>query len=267
MTRIALLFLLVFAAAACGPAQGESTTPGDPAPTQAREKDPLTDTAYRSVAVTEDGEDRPPAVEDKPVEVRFGANGTLVFRAACNRIEAPYTLEGNRVRVGQTMTTDMACAGPRMAEDQWFTEFFQAEPVWKTEGRTLVLTTERAEIRLEPLVVPSPPILGARWNVTGLVSGDSVSSVPQGVEAYLAFGHERVTGSTGCNRLSGPMEPGISDFRFGAIVTTKMACGDAANAVERAVLEVLNAGTVRFTQEGRTMRLTAGEKGLVLEGS
>ncbi|GAA3384560.1 META domain-containing protein [Cryptosporangium minutisporangium] len=258
MTRLALLFVLLLVAA-CGPAEGSESPATD------RPDDPLAGKVFRSVAVTEDGADRPLAT-DVPITLRFGTDRTINVQAACNQISGPVTIDGDRLRVGDLMTTEMGCDPPRMAEDEWLSAFFRATPTWRLAARDLVLATDRTEIRFAPFESTSPPVIGTRWVVTGLVSGESVGSVPAGVEAFLTFDENRVTGSTGCNRLSGSVALESAEVRFGPVVTTKMACGGGADATERAVLAVLNAGTVRMSLESGTLRLTAGEKGLMLEG-
>jgi heat shock protein HslJ len=56
----------------------------------------------------------------------------------------------------------------------------------------------------------------------------------------------RVVGSGGCNRLSGPFTIDGSSLRFGAIISTKMACADQAlNRQEQALFTAL-ASTDRY---------------------
>lgn len=128
-----------------------------------------------------------------------------------------------------------------------------------------VAVTEGGAHRFTTAATATPaPVIGTTWAITGLVDGDSVASLPGGVEAYLEFDGERVTGKSGCNRLSGPAALKSGEIRFGSIVSTKMACGGEADATERAVMNVLNAGPVRMNT-GPPLRLTAGDQGLVLE--
>ena len=75
-------------------------------------------------------------------------------------------------------------------------------------------------------------------------------------EAFLEFGDSaRVTGSTGCNRLSGPFTHEGDALRFGPTATTRMACLDeGANRQEQAFLGALLA-TQRHRIAGDTLVL------------
>lgn len=112
---------------------------------------------------------------------------------------------------------------------------------------------------------PSAPLLGTKWVVTGLVDDRGTTAVPAGVDAYLVFADDRLTGSGGCNRLSAPLTfPADGRVEVGPVITTKMACGDVKDATERSVLAVLRGG-LTVTLAGDTMRISgAGNTGLVL---
>jgi heat shock protein HslJ len=51
----------------------------------------------------------------------------------------------------------------------------------------------------------------------------------------------RVTGTTGCNRLSGPVRADTRRIRFGALVTTRMACLGEGSQLESAFVKALDA--------------------------
>ncbi len=52
-----------------------------------------------------------------------------------------------------------------------------------------------------------------------------------------------MSGSTGCNRLTGSYEQDGNSLRFKQMATTKMACPPPVDAMERAFLQVLGATT------------------------
>lgn len=55
----------------------------------------------------------------------------------------------------------------------------------------------------------------------------------------ISLSENRVTGTTGCNRLSGPIKADTRQVLIGPLVTTKMACQDAANQLESNLLNEL----------------------------
>ncbi|SOD93680.1 META domain-containing protein [Spirosoma fluviale] len=56
----------------------------------------------------------------------------------------------------------------------------------------------------------------------------------------ISLAENRVTGTTGCNRLSGPLKADTRQILVGPLVTTKMACQDAVNQLESKLLRELN---------------------------
>jgi heat shock protein HslJ len=72
----------------------------------------------------------------------------------------------------------------------------------------------------------------------------------------LEPGSKRVSGSGGCNRISGTYETGAGTLRFSPMISTKMAC--PSMDTETAFLRALN-GTRRYRIEGRILELMDGE--------
>lgn len=69
----------------------------------------------------------------------------------------------------------------------------------------------------------------------------------------------RVTGTTGCNRLNGPVKADSRQIRFGPLATTRMACGDEANRFEGDFLEALSQRLSYRVAEGRLTLLREGK--------
>jgi heat shock protein HslJ len=87
-----------------------------------------------------------------------------------------------------------------------------------------------------------------------LLDGQSVSSVPEGVEAFLQFEGDRVTGNAGCNRMGGTAAQSPGKITFSDIVATKMACAGDRGTVEGFVLTVLD-GEVAMRIDGDLLEL------------
>jgi heat shock protein HslJ len=71
----------------------------------------------------------------------------------------------------------------------------------------------------------STPLEGTHWTLTK-IGGQAIAPATGRREAYLQFVAQgrRVTGSTGCNRLTGAYEQAGSGLKFHPIATTMMAC-------------------------------------------
>jgi heat shock protein HslJ len=173
----------------------------------------------------------------------------------------PASFRGGRLVVGDMATTEMGCDPPRHAQDEWLARFLTSRPSWTRSGSTLTLDNGSARIVLEDREVANPdrPLRGTKWVVDTLVEGDSASSVPAGVEAFLTFEDDRqFRGNTGCNGMGGnsAVNEGKSTIAFSEVITTKMACDDDRMRVERAVLATLD-GNVRYQIEADVLSLDA----------
>ena len=104
-------------------------------------------------------------------------------------------------------------------------------------------------------------IANSRWRPVRI--GERAVEIPEsGREPWIVLEsrEQRVTGSGGCNRLSGTYELGPGTLRFGPLVTTKMACPGEDN--ETPFLAALS-DTRRYRAAGRTLELL-DDSGLVL---
>jgi heat shock protein HslJ len=162
------------------------------------------------------------------------------------------------------ITTEMGCSEPLMAQDRWLADLLDGATI-ALDGATLTLSKGGTLLTLDDREIADPDrdLLGTRWVVDGLVSGDAVSSVPAGVVAALTFSEGRVDVEAGCNRGGGGVEVADATLDFGPIALTKMACGASAMAVEQLVIQVLS-GQVEFAIEAGVLAIDAGGVGLIL---
>ena len=103
---------------------------------------------------------------------------------------------------------------------------------------------------------PDLTLTGQRWLLDTVVSGETASSVPEGVQAWLELDDDGTArGHTGCNRGSGSWSETARGIRV-ELATTRMACPGPAGEVEQAVTAVLS-GSVRAEVVERRLTLTA----------
>jgi heat shock protein HslJ len=162
--------------------------------------------------------------------------------------------------------TEMACDGPRADQDTWLSAFLGARPTWTLAGDDLRLRGGTVELVLvdRRIADPDRPLVGTRWVVDTIISGDAASSVPTGVEAFLTFDADGgVLGHTGCRAIRGEATVTGSTILFASVGGLQDACvGDAAR-MHTAVAAVVR-GEVSYRIEGPTLTLTAGGAGLRL---
>jgi heat shock protein HslJ len=108
---------------------------------------------------------------------------------------------------------------------------------------------------------------GTRWQVSGIVSGDAVSSTIAGAEAEIRLDAGDLSGTAGCNRMTGsysaesPASEG--SVSFSDIGTTKMLCEPDVMEQERRIVAALEAAA-SYSIEGSTMSLTDAGGSLLL---
>jgi heat shock protein HslJ len=222
---------------------------------------------FLSTGVTDKGAARP-LVPGTSIRLTFDEDGQLGVNAGCNHMGGTYRLDGSTLRFEGGAMTDMACDEPRSKQDDWVFGFLGSRPSVALAGNDLVLTAGDVVIRFldREIADPDLPLVGSTWTVNSIVTGDAVSSIPDGVIATLAFDGGRVAVHTGCNRGGGLYAVEGNRIRFAEIVLTKMACDGARAQVEAAVLAVLQAQDLNYSIDAGSLTIQTGGQCLMLTG-
>lgn len=257
---------LVAVAAVCALAAGCGEETGDDGGAGGDDVSLLSGRTLVVIEVTNDGEPHP-LVSGSQVRFTFD-DKTMGITAGCNNLSGDYALDGDALTVGPIGGTEMGCPAPLMDQDAWLAGLFEepvtvgGDPLTFRAGSVVLTVADREDVS------PDLPLAGTRWRVDGLVSGDAVSSVPGGAEAWLEIAEDgTVRVNTGCNQGSGSVTVGDGTLTFGPLATTRRTCADdAAQQVEKAVLAVLD-GETTYAIEERSLSITNGEKGLGFRAS
>jgi heat shock protein HslJ/uncharacterized membrane protein len=75
----------------------------------------------------------------------------------------------------------------------------------------------------------------------------------------ISLTENRVTGTTGCNRISGRVKADTRQILFGPLATTQMACSAEVGALESRLLSELNAALTYQVGEGKLTLLRSGK--------
>jgi heat shock protein HslJ len=246
--------------AACG-AESPTGSPGGP-PAGSGAPGNLAGRTFLSTAIV--GRDLVPGSQ---VRLSFDV-GQIGAQAGCNSMGGSVAIVDDRLVLGGLAMTEMACDPALMDQDAWLAAFLDGAAL-ALAGDTLTLAKDTVTLTLVDREVADPdrPLVGTRWVVDGLVSGDAVSSVPGGVVAALGFTPDgRVEVETGCDSGGGPAAVEDATISFGPLVLTEMACEGPAAELERAVTTVL-AGTVAYAIEADVLSLDRGGVGLLLRAA
>ncbi|MFN8474653.1 MAG: META domain-containing protein [Anaerolineae bacterium] len=175
----------------------------------------------------------------------FGPDGKVTGSAGCNTYTAPYTADGNKIKVGAPATTRKACAQPIMDQEAAYLKALQTAATWSIFNGQLNMRTAQDAQAVNYVVGTTAALPGSNWNLTGVNNGrGAVESIPTGVEATAKFGADgRVTGSGGCNTYNIPFTVDGSNIKFGVGITTQMACPEPQMQTEVLLLKAFEAST------------------------
>lgn len=263
MTRMRLVLLplvlplvaaLCLAAAGCGDTTpGPGSDPGagpDPAPGTSSP----TDGTYVATDVT--GRRLVPGST-----LRLTLEGAqLSADAGCNGMSGRARFADGRLRVEGLGMTEMGCAPPLMDQDAWVADLLASGPTVERTGDGFTLVGDAVTVRFAPEPEPEPfPLEGTTWLLESTVEGDvATSRVPApGRAVQIRIEGSTLTGSDGCNDLSGPVE--VTPDRItadGDLVSTLRDCVRRDPAAPDLVGFLSGPNGVAYAVEGDRLTLT-----------
>jgi heat shock protein HslJ len=206
-------------------------------------------------------------------QVWLGSQITIEFQggqasglSACNQYGGSYTAGSDgSMKFGSFHSTAMACEPAVGALEQAYMAALGKVTHFSVDG-TLTLTGTGKPLaydRAPP--VQSAQLVGTQWTLASIVSGSTVSSVPDGVEATLMLeSGGSASGSGGCNTFQGTYETSANELTFGPLASTKKACADDVMSVEQSYLTALQ-NAASYTIAGNTLTIDDSSANPVLE--
>ncbi|MFE7800774.1 META domain-containing protein [Nocardia sp. NPDC057440] len=237
-----IVLLALWAAAAC--TNDSENAPG-PVPT------PMGHT-YVSTGV-----DGTPIPGGGPLTLTF-ADDRISAAAGCNTFNGAVALDDHKLKVSALAGTLMACPGDRAGTDEWLTTLLSSTPGWQLDDTKLTLNGTNSTVHLldKKVAQPDKPLTGTTWVVTEIITPDARtrSQTIDEVKPTLTIAADgAVSGSGGCNRLTGRATIAGSDVTF-QVGSTRMLCPPEVMDVENAVLEALD-GRTTATIDANTLTL------------
>ena len=95
------------------------------------------------------------ALPDTEVTTISGKTGKLSGSAGCNTYSAPYTVDGNKIKIGPAISTMMACEQPIMDQEAQYLAAIQQAATYNIQGTKLELRDP--PVRSWPAIASSPP--------------------------------------------------------------------------------------------------------------
>lgn len=176
----------------------------------------------------------------------------------CNTYRAAYASRADVLRFGPLATTRRACSAAASAGETRFLNLLRQVTGYQLSGQTLTLFAgprDRLTFRAgAAATTPEATVsLNGSWQLAG---GTALRPTSQNVP-FLTFAGTQVSGSAGCNRLTGSVQAQAGRVTFGPLATTRVACAPAVNAQESAFLRFLAEPNLRASVQGQILTLTA----------
>ena len=183
--------------------------------------------------------------------------GRLSVSAGCNQMGGTLTDNGDTWTVSEMAQTEMACDEARMAQDTWVADLLAAGPAVTRTDTGLVLTAGDNSMTLVERAAAS--LTDTTWELTGLISGDSVSSLPATATSATMTIVDGMLSLTGlCNGVGGEVTIVGDQLTVELGPATLMSCGTDLDAAEAHAQGVLN-GTTTVVITDQSMTVTAAD--------
>lgn len=233
--------------ALAGAAGAQSSTPQAPL---------LTGTTWTLTQLQQGGQTVTPTGTERPT-LRLDGR-TASGSTGCNTYRGAYASRGDVLRFGPLATTRRACAEPALRLETLYVNALRQVTGYQLSGQTLTLFAgPRDRLTFRAGSAATTPEAALTLNGSWQLAGGTALSPVAGSVLSLTFEGDRVSGSSGCNRLTGSVRVQAGRVTFGPLATTRMACDPAVNAGESAFLRFLAEPNLRASVQAQILTLTA----------
>jgi heat shock protein HslJ len=201
------------------------------------------------------------------VNAVFGAQ-RVEGSSGCNGYSSSYTTDGSRMTItNDGVSTLIACEGAAGKVEPKYLAALARVGRWRIRGTSLTLSTRTGRRLLVYRASVGTQALRGAWEVTGLYTGNAISSPVAGSTLTLKFAGSTASGDGGCNTFTGPVKvTGSDQIALGPFAATLRACADPAIGTQEqqylAALELAKTYQVTGNQltlfrDGGTIAVTA----------
>ncbi|WUJ67752.1 META domain-containing protein [Kribbella soli] len=187
----------------------------------------------------------------------------LRVHAGCNRMGAAVAagelLADGRLWIPGLGGTQVGCEPPLRDQEEWLKTFLTSNPSWQVDGDELTLTSGGTTITLldKRIAEPDLPLDGTRWNVGATITNADARHHRYHTDpAWIRIDGEYLTGSTGCNEISGTVTRNNTQLTFTDVTITDRTCTGETAEVQAEILATLRA-EVAYTIDHNELTLIA----------
>ena len=141
-------------------------------------------------------------VADTEVTAVFGADGQLSGSAGCNRYNAPYTVDGDKITIGAPATTRMMCPQPIMEQEAQYLAAIQLAATYNVQGTRLDLRSAEDALQATYTQQPAAEATAGRRGASPAAAPATTAKDPQGT--YLTL---RPAADGGLTTMALQLEP------------------------------------------------------------
>ena len=191
------------------------------------------------------------------------ASGTVSGSAGCNRYNAPYTVDGNKIQIGLGMLTVMACPPPIMDQEAAYLANLQAAASYKITGDQLTLANAKGSTVLTFKAEIPISLTDGVWVMTSYNNGkQAVVGALADTEVTAVFGADgRLSGSAGCNTYSAPYTVDGNKIQIGPAISTMMMCAQPIMEQEAQYLAAIQQAAT-YNIQGTRLELRSADGAL-----
>lgn len=229
---------------------------------------PLTDTVWLLNSYTVGNDAVTSVINGSRLTLLFGPDGALSGHAGCNGFGGSYTVDGDKVSIGEIASTLMACADDAlMQQETAYHAALQTVASYQIEGDTLQLLDANGNLVLAFIAEPAKELAGTSWQVTSINNGnEAVTSLIADTAVTADFAiNGLLSGSAGCNNYSTTYTINGDGITIQPAGVTKMYCENPEGlmAQEAQFLAALETA-VSYHIDGDQMQLRTGTGAIAL---
>ncbi len=197
------------------------------------------------------------AVADGVTVTAAFTDGTVAGNAGCNRYNGPYTLDGDKITIGNLVTTQMACQEPQAGVETAYLAALVKAATYAISGEGLELSNADGNVVLRYKAVAAASLTTTSWGASGINNGTGgVASIVAGSTVTAVFGDDgTVAGSAGCNTYTGSYTVNGSTIKIGPLASTEKACVDEAVTKQETVFLAAMEKATTFAITGNVLEL------------
>jgi heat shock protein HslJ len=201
----------------------------------------------------------PTFAADAEVTLAFGDDGAVSGQVGCNTYRGSFEVDGDRLDISGLAQTLRACVPDTgTLERDYLAALEEVTSADVTDRDRLVL--EGHGVTLELRAFDAEEALLGEWHITGIATGDAVTSPLAGTEPTVTFAADRsLAADAGCNAMRTTWSLSLQELTIEPAARTMMSCDEPRGVMEQetAVAAALEA-TTHVDVSDTTLVLTDG---------